>query len=232
MTTGPMPAGWKRMRKFLLVRVRDESGRTHKAAQIRCSECGEVAYHRKRGNQDSKVWFERHGWLVGNTEAHDRCGQCIAFKQRKVVKMEDHRKPKDGPALVAKHEPLKQMTREDARIVWRSIEEHWNEAASAYKPGWSDEKIAADLAVPQVWVETVRERDYGGSGDDPGLQMLIDQAGLLQAEMRALDGMMEQAGKTLENYRNSHRILLAKVDRLQAALDAIGTPAQRKAASF
>lgn len=241
MTSGPQPAGWKRMRTFLMVRRRDGGGRLVKYAQIACIDCGEVGLHLKRGNQDSQRWFERHGWHVGNNAAHDRCAACTAFAKRKVIKMSDH-KPAPPPMAVVTTPDKPMLMPADRRVISRSVEDHWNEANACYEMGWSDAKMADHLGVPVDWVKEVRTLDFGGSGDDPTVETFIATHVEIRKEMAALSTLINMAtkdlssstmfhnelAKKLEGYRNGHRRLLDKVERLDQIVATL-KPVKRSA---
>lgn len=135
------------------------------------------------------------------------------------------------------------MSREDGRLISRMIEDHWSESHARYQPGWSDAKLAADIGKPQAWVKEIRERDFGGVGEDPGVIEFIAQqvevAGELDGLRKSLDelamstadlsAMHTRTTSMFEKYRDRHNVLSEKVKRLGEVAKALDPFAERKA---
>ena len=232
-------AGWKRRREFPVARHTDGEGKSTFAARITCGSCGAYSDNSGRGNIDNEVFFERHGWLVAKSADRDRCPACRRNAARgraqafgEVVKRVDEIMSKIADAKQGEASPEKsrEMSREDGRLLSRAIEDHWQESSSSYALGWSDQKIAADMSVPVEWVKTIRERDFGGSGDEPGLALFLAEQVAVRREIGELTtvlGMNEkdlQSGtmfqhelaRKMEGYRNGHRRLLERIEKMDA----------------
>lgn len=212
--------------QFPVVNRPGADGRASWQAQITCASCGMTYHHARGGALNSEDYFRRKGWEVGKTLSKCFCPLCIEAR-RKVVKMSDHVKP---PAV----EPAEQrsISREDGRLLSRAIEDHWDEASKHYTPGWSDVKLAAEMGVPIDWVKMIRERDFGGVGDDPGVERLIAELAPLKTELSDLQALGEELTTTaaafesthiehakkmalrLESYREKHNALATKVHKL------------------
>lgn len=229
-------AGWKKRVEFPVVRHQDGEGKSTFAARITCGSCGNYSDNSGRGNIDNEVFFERHGWLIGKNRERDRCPACRRNAARgratafgEVVKRVDQimteiqkTKPQASP------EVSREMSREDGRLLSRTIEDHWQDSSSSYALGWSDQKIAEDLSVPLDWVKTIRERDFGGSGDEPGLALFLAEQVAVKREIGELTTVIGMAQKDLESgtmfqhelarkmegYRNGHRRLLERIEKM------------------
>lgn len=233
-------AGWKRRRDFPVERRVDGDGNVSFAARITCGACGSYSDHAGRGDIDNEVYFNRHGWLVGKNADRDRCPACRrksangrtrAFGE--VVKRVDEimteikaAKPQASPE--ASPDTSREMSREDGRLLSRAIEDHWDEGQTSYQMGWSDKRIADDMSVPVDWVKAIRERDFGGTGDEPGLALFLAEQIAVKREIAELNTVLAMAQKDLESgtmfqselarkmdgYRNGHRRLLERIEKL------------------
>ena len=181
-------------REFL-TKSRMHGDRRVPMAEIICHACPDKHrdYSLCHGDYDHVAFFEKRGWEVGRTPSGDRCPQCVARKagkpvpqpERKVVHMSDHKKPppEERPA----DEP-RIMTREDGRLISRAIEDHWDkEDKERYQPGWSDRKIAEDYGCPVEWVQAIRERDFGGVGEDPDVHEFIARLNIVVAQASEIE---------------------------------------------
>lgn len=224
-------------RSFPMVPLKDEAGKQFKAYRITCVDCG-AEEHRKRSNDFADDWFRRKGWDVGNNAGNDRCPACIEIKRR-VIKMSDHKPAAEQPQPTAQ----RAMTRDDGRILSRLIEDHWDEVNACYRMGWSDLKLAEANGVPVDWVKEIRERDFGGTGEDPTLTAFIAAQIEVKREMALLTSALEMNRKKLEEstmwnteltrkldgYRNTTRRLIERVEALEKIADSIDPQAARKA---
>jgi hypothetical protein len=233
MTNDRRGPGWKQLREFPTVRRPDGSGRLTFQAQIICVGCGRTFHHLKRGMIESADYFKRKGWEVGNNADHDRCPDCADAKG-KVVKMADHKKPEP----VAEEAQQRTLTREDGRLLSRAIEDHWDDAHKVYRTGWSDVKLATSMGAPVDWVKAIRERDFGGTGEDPGLMAFLAEQVSIRMDLRDLHGQLEAStllhnglleeladlGRKIEAYRKSHGRLFDKVTRLDEQAQKLDLP--------
>jgi hypothetical protein len=187
-------------RSFKVVSRPDESGKPVWQAEIICAECGFTFHHSRRGSLDDDVYFRNRGWEVGRTEGNDYCPECLG--KRKVVHMSDHTK---------KPEAVKtEMSREDGRLIFKAIESRWDDNRERYQSGWSDAKIAEKEGVSVEWVKIIRERDYGGAGEDPELVDFIAEQVTLKKESDDLHKHFQELVTSAANIRQE----LDKHDRL------------------
>lgn len=220
MTQDRRGAGWKKLRQFQQVRRADGSGKLVYYAQITCSSCSSTALHLRRGTLDDANFFTQKGWDVGNNGAHDFCPNCIAAAKGKVIKMADHKTTAE-PVLAT-------LSREDGRLLSRAIEDRWDEAHKTYTTGWSDAKLGEEMGVPVDWVKTIRERDFGGTGEDPGMMAFMteqvsirvgmgDLARQLEASSALHNGITEEIadlGRKLDGYKRAHGRMFEQVQKL------------------
>lgn len=232
--------GWKRRIEFPVVRLVDGEGKNSFAARITCGQCGSYSDNPGRGNIDNEVFFERHGWLIGKNRDRDRCPACRRKSAQvrarsfgEVVKRVDEimTNIKQQAAQVspeASHETSREMSREDGRLLSRAIEDHWDEQSTSYQIGWSDKRIADDMSVPVDWVKTIRERDFGGTGDEPGLALFLAEQiavkreigelttvlGMAQKDLESSTAFQGELARKMEGYRNGHRRLLERIEKL------------------
>jgi hypothetical protein len=233
-------AGWKRRRDFPVVRVALGDG-FMKAAQITCAQCAAtLEYAGSRGHQDNETYFVRHGWLVGGQADRDYCPACArkalsrGGRLKALADLSNVLESK-GEIMSAKVVELppqasREMSREDGRLLSRAIEDHWDEATTGYQIGWSDKRIADDMSVSIDWVRGIRERDFGGTGDEPGLALFLAEQVSVKREIGELSTLLGMAEKDLsagtmfqtelarkmDGYRNGHRRLLDRVEKMDA----------------
>jgi hypothetical protein len=79
----------------------------------------------------------------------------------------------------------RKMTRDERRIIYAKIEEVWGSEDSGYKPPWTDKKVAEDLGVPQAWVATLRDENFGSKSSNPAIEEQGRAAMEFVAEMRS-----------------------------------------------
>lgn len=219
-------------REFPTTAEKGEDGVLRYVPTIICAGCGARDYQRgRKGKMDDADLFRVRGWEVGESAAHDFCPSCV--KARKVVvKMEDHVKKYEATAngTASKTE---EDERKDARILSRLIEDHWDEGGARYLPGYSDMRLAQEVSRPVEWVKAIRERDFGGVGEDPQLTDFLAATISITEELAGLHGHMEglaasvseltsqhdKVQRLLEKYRDGHNALAAKTKRLSEVAD-------------
>lgn len=199
--------------------------RTQSLYKISCRKCGNtdtVPIGTHSGNLPPEVIskkFMQRGWNVGHRIRDDMCPNCIqSLKIKKKEQREDNvimlpELPKELPSGPIKLGDLKEivtmaplkadpppvMTKEDRRIIFAGIDEHYVDENTGYKPGWNDQKIATDLNVPLAWVRTIREDNFGPEVGDAinqelkKLQMAVENA--VHLELKVLDLLVSTTDK-------------------------------------
>lgn len=181
------------VRSFPIVK-REHGDQLVSQAQVTCSICHRQHHHFRRGPVESEQYFRSKGWEIGSAAAKapvDLCPQCVeARRSRKVVQMSEHKKDPEKPAVPATA-PL-EMTKEDGRLISRIIEEHWDANLNCYHHGWSDQKLADDVGKAVEWVRTIRDRDFGGVGDDPDVHIFLEKVMALDNETTAEERRLDE----------------------------------------
>ena len=164
--------------------------------------------------------FAAKGWDVGKRPSHDVCPACQqAARHRRRAKLSVVPDapaapvgalsfipaPKEEPqpmTFVAQKNPLtpgplsadppRQMSREDKRLVYGKIDEHYLDEVRGYDSGWTDERIAKDLGVPRAWVSNVRAEMFGEAEGNGEIRRLLAEVIELKAQGVAL---MERANE-------------------------------------
>lgn len=220
-----------------------EDGKLRAPFRITCAKCGEVEDFSRTGKMEPDEYFRSKGWETDHHEDRDRCPTCVGLRKPKLVASSVEQAV---PAPVEARE----MSKEDGRLVFKAIEAHWNDHkdVNAYLPGWSDGKLAEAEGVPVDWIRTIRERDFGGSGDDPAITRYIaehlaleKQFGMVTAGMQELSASVaiysrelaaakQKIEAELGRYRDRHNMLAERVKKLGETARGLQPPDETKAA--
>jgi hypothetical protein len=121
--------------------------------------------------------FEQKGWTIGSNEQWDACPGCSNRENaRPMLKVVD-----DKPAAP---QPLREMGRDDRRVIFAKLDEVYLDEKRGYVSGWSDHKVATDLGVPRKWVEIIRAENFGTIGTNEDMQSFLTEAETLLADAR------------------------------------------------
>jgi hypothetical protein len=194
-------------RLFPMVPVKDGGGRTLKGFRITCSDCG-VEQEVLRSNMTADERFRREGWEVGKNEYYDLCPACVAKRDHKETTTMPANDDKAKTIPAAAYEPPPPMGREDRRLIWRAVEERWNEKTNRYQIGWSDQALATHLGVDLEWVVEVRQSDFGEYGDDPKIEAFLADQANLRSEMQGLTALLQMLQKDVGEVR----VMADKID--------------------
>lgn len=154
--------------------------------------------------------FKQKGWTVGRDRAHDTCPTCAANaraarRKTKEVELKIVRPNPTDPVVTlgtpsvpreVKAEPPEPMSRDERRIVFSKIEEHWAGEADGYTTPWTDQKIATDLGVPLAWVVEVRSDFFGEIRDNSEIRELLSKVDRATVEASQVVGEAEAFMKT------------------------------------
>lgn len=206
------------MTRIFPVTAEPIAGQLRNVHRVTCSECTTQAtmtiasYAGAYAPDLVRRHFRNKGWEIGKKESHDLCPACVhAARERrrgkfKVVEKELPMSFKaTTPILVKttdapKVEPPREMTREDRRLIFAKLDEHYLDEIRGYDTGWTDDRVAKDLGVPRAWVGKVRDENFGpeeGSGEILRIQQaiaelkaqavaLLEQIDALKADLAAL----------------------------------------------
>lgn len=85
-----------------------------------------------------------------------------------------------APAAI-KPEPS-DAARKAKRLIYQALEDYYDDTKKAYRPGWSDVKIARELDVSPEFVRTIREESFGPISAPPELADLMAEAATIRAD--------------------------------------------------
>lgn len=225
-------------------------GRTTSLYKISCRKCGNtdtVPIGTHSGTLPPEVIskkFIQRGWNVGHRIRDDMCPACIEGLKHKRKEQREQREdnvimlpelPKElpsGPIKLAdlkeivtmapqKAEPPPEMTKEDRRIIFAGIDDHYVDETNGYKPGWNDQKVATDLNVPVAWVRQIREDNFGPEVGEAINQEIKKLTAMLEAavtlEGKALD-MLAATTQKLTAFAKMHDDLELEAKTLREAI--------------
>lgn len=151
--------------------------------------------------------FEDKGWKIGKSPSQNRCPGCFG------AILNAARKKKEGSevsqtVVQLPTSALREMTREDKRIVFEKINENYLSEKDGYAPGWTDAKIAIDLGIPRSWVKDIREEMFGPEGSNEDIRKILTEARDCLAEIKKQGGIVEPIVVVL-------RTLLTRADKIE-----------------
>ena len=202
-------------REFEFIRT-TRSGNFYTGFRITCAECGSTrdllnTNNSRLPHEAAAQKFRNNGWIVGNTPRKDCCPDC-------------QRKEKDlsKPIEVKKAEPPRELGKEERRIIFAFIDDHYLGESGGYETGWNDEKVASGIGVPRAWVTTVREEFFGPeNGDKAAIKAAMDRIAVVDGSVKTerekliqLKGQIEAARKAAERIEqeiDSAIAIIAKV---------------------
>lgn len=137
------------------------------------------------------------------------------------------------PPAVSETAPA-EMSRSDRRVIFAQLEECYADETSGYKTPWTDAGVAKHLGVPQAWVATVREENFGPAQDNQEIrdllargaaaakeaQSLLNDAKAISQEVRALVERVNEHSKRCTEVGKSLAGLIAIGDRIERSLKA------------
>lgn len=196
------------------------------AVQVYCSKCsatenvvvnsfgqaGEPEYVSRK--------FRNKGWIIGSRETGDICPACQEKKKQKqpestVVSLV--RASDIMPNIKA--EPPREMTREDRRLVFAKIDEVYLDEKQGYSTGWSDKKVSQDLGVPQAWVKSIREENFGIEGANEDLRQVLTDGQKLLEDFKVVEGIisdrMKEAQKTKDDLSARANHLAGRISQIE-----------------
>jgi len=128
-------------------------------ASVTCDECAETAewrVSRMPPPEIIKKHFVVRGWEL---RKKPRCPECVKKKEKKMSKA-PNLTPVPSSEIVAPSE----AARRARRMVYMALEDYYDEAKKAYKPGYSDKKISEETGASETIVSQIRQQDFGPLG--------------------------------------------------------------------
>lgn len=168
--------------------------------------------------------LESLGWLIGRNQSQHRCPECYKkIKFAAVRKSQEKTKMTEAPKVVSivpsqnaaePAAPMREMTRDDRRIIFEKLQEVYVNENVGYSPGWSDHKVSSDLGVPRTWIALIRDQNFGEELANEETRKTLNEAKLVLQDVRLAAAKVESA---LEHYRKMSGV----VDRLSKSLGEI-----------
>lgn len=109
------------------------------------------------------------------------------------------------------------LTPDVRRMIFRAIDDSWDEKAKRYIGNNSDEFLSRDLKVPRAWIESIRKEAFGEIGSNDDLEAL--KLALPEIES-AVHKYVEDANKVMAGVTNL-------VDRANALFEDVKAIRQR-----
>jgi hypothetical protein len=100
-------------------------------------------------------------------------------------------------SMVATEPP--KMGRDERRLVFEKLNEHYVSEAVGYGDGWSDKKIAEELGCPRKWVEDVREEMFGPVKVNNEAKNFVERIAALDHKIFEAKAQMAAAEKTFDD---------------------------------
>lgn len=168
---------------FPRVRRRDDTGNSFECHAIACSQCGVEDHVRiittlLPAHAVAKK-FKINGWAVARDAKKHLCPACLAQK-KSTPKVETMSEVIANLASDANTELVARSPAAQAAIplLYMSLGDAYDPARKRYKDGWSDERIAKEIALSVDFVRARREADFG-----PVVDTRVDE---LEKEVSAL----------------------------------------------
>lgn len=179
--------------------------------------------------------FEDLGWTVGKRDREDLCSDCRLDKRKPGAPSKstllatatptpiiDITPPTPDPQPAPLHKPksngsIAPLTREDRRIIYAKLEDVYESETTGYMEGWSDDRVARELALQIDWVATVRKENFGEWKDNPTLRLLIEETQQAIGESKVVTALVQSQFSELQQ----------QLDRLKGSLAEAQRAAQR-----
>ena len=184
---------------------------------VRCTKCeqgyDDLALKRNTRNTDDDTEivkiFARKGW----TKLHFGKGVCP-----------DCNKPKPKPKEEELNAPAKPPVERSPKAIkalpelYMMLGDYYDPIKKAYKPGWSDEKIADDLELSVQFVRDRRESDFGK------LEAPADPLAQVRLSFAEVERLQIPANIPLNELPQRLVAMSAAIQSLRTRLDLVGKP--------
>ncbi|WP_157982195.1 hypothetical protein [Oceanicella sp. SM1341] len=158
--------------------------------------------------EEAHKFFIHRGW-TGLTGKKPACPACVSkFRAIKAREREEKTAMKEvgktaGP-VVDKEVQIRteagcqtplvaQMGRADRRKVFRAIDEAYSEDGGGYVGGETDHTVASAAGVPVVWVERIREEEFGPAVNEDARKLEADLAAISTKARKAEEDALAAA---------------------------------------
>lgn len=174
-------------------------------------------------------FFTHMGWKVGPSPRKDRCPDHALPHRKEAPKVAQDRTdvvvPLSSKIAGASELPPREMTKIDRRLIIQKLEDVYLDETTGYSTGWNDQRVAEDMKVPRIWVETIREENFGPQKADQSAEVMEIKGRLFEIDGKLAELTLDAtsirreaevcASKAAEVQRIS-RELVAQAERLKA----------------
>lgn len=222
---------------FRVVSARHEGGVGYmQRARFTCSRCEQshnlpLFRGSKAFNPEKTVKAaQAAGWDCHQNSETATCPACVAAKRQAA---RGDRIEKAPPALEAPVKPAPPLSvvptpmTSDQRLKIRSaLDSHFDDSKGRYLGGYSDHRIAEELKIPRIHVETIREAAYGPIRVSKEQEEAEAAIAAIEARVRAAegafkalqDGAQQQVDRLLANVRAEADQLAEQVVAAETAI--------------
>lgn len=171
--------------------------------------------------------MERADWTFRRNRARPLCADHhprLIYAKKETALPVDPRPngatPLPGPPLAAQPEQPRQPSRADNLRISDELDAAYDRDAGRYKGDCSDEKVAKKLAVPRLWVSTIRKGFFGdedrneAAEDDKAISAAMDLLAEADGKAKAAQDLATRATQTATDAADS-------VKRARAMLDGV-----------
>lgn len=208
--------------------------------KIVCSSCGKTKVFRKHGTihpVHAANVFRNEGWAVGAGPRADKCPDCVSGLGHAKPKPEPVKDLKElASAIVAKEKveevappapvvetphpvhvdqpapPPSEMTKADRRVINAKLEDVYLDETTGYKGDWTDEKVAVDLGVSVLWVEELREQNFGPAKNVAVLARQMEELLTFGAKIAATAKGIQSCVDEIDERIKGYDVLVEKFD--------------------
>jgi hypothetical protein len=137
------------------------------------------------------------GWSVKHGSTRAECPRCVRERSQRA------KGESPGPkAEVIMLQPVPKPLTGDQRLRIRALlDKHFDDSAGRYLDGYSDHRIAEELKLPRVHVETIREAAYGAIRVSPEMEAAEKAVAALEARMQPAEKVIAEVERLLKEAR-------------------------------
>ncbi len=181
-----------------------ENGSWKETARFQCSRCDAhrdfaLIRQSKAFNPEATIKnAAAAGWDVKHGSSRAECPRClVARKQRAKGEA-----PNKQPAEVIMLKPVPAPLTPDQRLKIRALlDKHFDDGTGRYLDGYSDHRVADELKVARIHVETIREAAYGAIQVPPELEAAEKAVSALEAKITPLEKLAAEVDRLLRDAR-------------------------------
>ena len=123
---------------------------------------------------------------------------------------------------------VKPMGKSDRRVIFIKLDEVYQDEKKGYLPGWTDQRVATDLGIPEAWVKEIREENFGSVSSNPDIDLVLaeakkwkDEAGALERKMETMQEEAHKLGDRMQKLHEEFKAHTAKGELVERKLFAI-----------